>query len=64
MSVRYVILVDTNIPDYQRFVNHANGKTTGIVYSSQTTRNSLMSSLSTFDLIERLCISSENLEPF
>jgi hypothetical protein len=56
--------VDKNIPDYQTFTSLVNSVTTPILYSIETTRIGIQSVLSNMNKIDRLCIASENIEPF
>ena len=60
MSVSNVLLIDTSISDYNVFVTSVNASTIPILYSSATTREELLASLSAYTSIDRIGIAFAN----
>jgi alpha-tubulin suppressor-like RCC1 family protein len=60
MSITNLLLIDSSITDYHIFVNSVNSSTIPIVYSSATTREEILVSLSEYTSIDRIGIAFSN----
>ena len=60
MSITNLLLIDSSITDYLIFVNSVNSSTIPIVYSSATTREEILVSLSDYTSIDRIGIAFSN----
>jgi len=60
MSITNLLLIDSSITDYHIFVNSVNSSTIPIVYSSATTREEILVSLSVYTSIDRIGIAFSN----
>ena len=59
-TISNVLLIDTSISDYNVFVTSVNESTIPILYSSATTREELLASLSAYTSIDRIGIAFAN----
>ena len=60
MSVSNVLLIDSSVKDYEVFVTSVNASTIPIVYSTSTTREELLTTLSAYTSIDRIGIAFSN----
>jgi alpha-tubulin suppressor-like RCC1 family protein len=60
VNCKNIILIDNNVPEFMTFYNACNDNTYPIVYSTDSSRDSILGVLNKFDTIERLSLCFVN----